>query len=547
MDISSKLPDRLVIVAGTYDGVIAGWDSNRTENDLENVRDDEANDSDVNTELTLKTMRSDDKNLLDMLNSASGVKDDTSFLKMNFAMAVHDGSVRSLCIASAEKSNTKHKRKQSSEEKGENELVPDTLISAGYDESLAIFALKKHIQSGELKTPSNLGTPTCSSFAPPNEASPTHILIGLSSGKIVIYRKKDWSVQHILACHDDKGVNCIAVHPSGRMALSGGRDGKICLWDLMRGRLAFVHKIPGSGTKGRKSTVNDIIWSDDGKRYAFCTHEGNVTAREMETGQDLLDINLPSAAKPNQICFIGGEDGLFLAAACNNGGLPIFAVGSVDEQDEAVGTRRALMAIEPVEGVATAGDERFKCIRSVKGGSGFLVVTANSGGIISVIDLEGAAQMMLDDDDDDVAEKEDTDSSSDSEDSKDKEEDVAAEILESVRIGTGARVTALTVWSHFQTESDEESIEGECNELQGSPSNVENTINEVGEDVDAEEVKHENKRRKTGTNTVTVGTKGNEIEMDSEALERARALVSQAKKREKRKAKKKKSRKDQQQ
>ena len=527
----SRLPGRLVVVAGTYDGVLAGWDSKV---DKKGPDDDE-----------IEGKKKNDQSLLDMLNSASGGEDETSFLKMNFAMAVHDGSVRSLSIASAEKRN--HPQKSSKREKDDDDddnessknLTPDALISCGFDESINIFSLVKKAQSGELKTPSDLGTPICSSFAPPNDPSPTHVLIGLSSGKIMIYRKKDWSVQHILACHDDKGVQSIAVHPSGKMALSGGRDGKICLWDLMRGRLAFVHKIGGK-SKGRKPTVNDIIWSGDGQRYAFCTHEGNITAREMATGNDLLDINLPTTSKPNQICFIGGEDGLFLAAACNDGGLPVFAVGSIDEKDEEDGTRRALMAIEPIEGVATAGDERFKCIQSVKGGSSFLVITANSGGIISLIDLEGAARMMLDDSDssgqgDDETSNEGSESNI-SED--DEDDDVAAEILNSVRIGSGARITAISVWSQSESEelSDEETLDEDVEVIDNTSSNP---VSNDNQDEQSEEmVEKKNKKRKI--TTLSVGKKGQEIEMDSEALEKARALVSQAKKREKRKNKKKK-------
>ncbi len=525
----SQFPDRLVVIAGTYDGVLAGFDSQV--------------DEEKGADLIDQGDRDNTKSLVDMLNAASGATDDDSFLKMNFAMAVHDGSVRSVSVATGK--DLQQKKLQDNESK--NDSFPDALISCGFDETINIFSLHKKSQIGEVKTPSDLGTPTCSSFAPPNDPSPTHVLVGLSSGKIVIYRKKDWSVQHILACHDDKGVNAIAVHPSGKMALTGGKDRKICLWDLIRGRLAFVYKI-GSGSKGKKVTVNDIIWSDDGKRYAFCTHEGNITAREVETGNDLLDINLPNTSKPNQICFVGGEDGLFLAAACNDGGLPLFAVGSIDEDDEDIGTRRALMAIEPVEGVATAGDERFKCIRSVKGGSGFLVVTANSGGIISLIDLEGAARMMLEDSDgdgsnDDQEQSVDSDASSDSDDD---DEDVAAEILNSVRIGSGARITSLSVWSHSSITEDDDLVttDREVSDDDRNEIDVEEKDEEDDDEEDSDDEPKPLPNKKRKITTISLGNKGNEIEMDEEALKQARALVSQAKKREKRKNKKGKSKQD---
>jgi protein MAK11 len=509
--MTSQLPDRLMITAGTYDGVLAGWDSIQRTPNQKQTSDKEKGDED----------------LLQMLNSASPT-DENAYLKMSFAMAVHDGSVRCLSIAS---NNNQQSSNVNQGAEIDHPVVPGTLLSGGYDEVLALFSLTKYKQSGELKTPSNLGTPTCSSFAPPQEESPSHALVGLSTGKIIIYKRSDMSVQHILPGHDEKGVNCVAVHPSGKMALSGGRDGKICLWDLMRGRLAFVNKIKNP-SKGRKATINHIVWSGDGQRYAYCTHEGNIQAREMETGQTLLDIDMHPGGRANQIAFIGGDDGIFLAAACNDGGLPVFAVGSVDEEDEEEGTRRAIMAIEPVEGVATAGDERFKCIQSIPGGSGFLVVTANSGGIISVVDLEGAAQMMLSDDNEDDDGSDDNDSKDSDDNSDSDDEEVAAEILESVRIGTGARITCISAWSYTEplVETEGENENNIEEEIEANESNAEDEEGEM------EKLPFSKKRKTREDHAVQPGPE--EIELDEEALEKARALVSQAKKRQKRKKKK---------
>jgi protein MAK11 len=504
-----SLPSRLVIVAGTYDGVLAGWDTEKI------TTKNHADKNDKNTDL------------LSMLNPSP--EDEDSLLTMNFAMSgVHQGSVRSLSIASVKNTNKTD---------GESDIIPGTLLSTGYDESLAIFSLTKYAQAGELKTPTDLGMPTCSSFAPPFDDSPSHVLVGLSSGKIVIYKRKDMSVQHILSGHDDKGVTCIAVHPSGKLALSGGRDGKLILWDLMRGKLAYVNKIPNA-SKGKKCTVNHIIWSEDGSRFAYCTHEGNINAREMESGNQLLDINLPPSGRANQICFVGGPEGLFLAAACNDGGLPVFAVGGVDEDDEEEGTRRAIMAIEPVEGVASAGDERFKCIQSVTGGSGFLVVTANSGGIISLIDLEGAAQMMLSDESDGDENEGDSDDDKDSEtdDSEDDEdEDVAAEFLESVRIGSGARITCIAVWSCAKSPAENEEPIDDGIDSEESSMNTSDHEEEQSE----EEIQEQSEEEIQGKAHSKTRKKEHQIDMDPEALERARALVAQAKKRQKKQNSKK--------
>eukprot|EP00557_Chaetoceros_sp_GSL56_P005057 CAMPEP_0176497848 /NCGR_PEP_ID=MMETSP0200_2-20121128/11971_1 /TAXON_ID=947934 /ORGANISM="Chaetoceros sp., Strain GSL56" /LENGTH=522 /DNA_ID=CAMNT_0017895945 /DNA_START=2329 /DNA_END=3894 /DNA_ORIENTATION=- len=513
---SSKLPDRLVITAGTYDGVLAGWDTVKPLQPSKNSKDAQTGSQD----------------LLHMLNNASTQDDDDAYLHMTFAMAVHEGSVRCLSLASALNQNT-DKESPRDDKLVQDPIVPGTLLSGGFDESLAIFSLNKYAQIGELKTPSNLGTPSCSSFAPPGNASPSHVLVGLSSGKIVIYKRKDMSIQHILPGHDDKGVSCLAVHPSGKMALSGGRDGKLCLWDLMRGRLAYINKLPNP-SKGRKATINHIVWSDDGHRYAFCTHEGNIQAREMENGQTLLDIQMHPGGRANQICFIGGYDGQLLAAACNDGGLPVFVVGSVSEDEEETGTRRAIMAIEPVEGAATAGDERFKCIQSVKGGSGFLVVTANSGGIISLVDLEGAANMMVANDEDYADDGKDVDIESsdnslnehESGSESEAEEELAADIISSVRIGTGARITCISVWSYWADAATTLPADIDSKAVEVSQSKEDDFEKQSEETVEEELFTKKRKRKEKPVEK----TQSTEIELDEEALERARMLVNKAKK-----------------
>ena len=290
----------LVIAAGTYDGVLAGW------------------------ELKKKG------------------------LELTFATAVHTGSIRSLSIAASPKG-------------GE----PGSLLSCGYDETLRTHDWHKRLTcSGEVRTPADFGTPTCSAFAPPEKHS-THCIMGFSNGKIVIYKKRDWSVQHVLAGHEG-GVGSISVHPSGKLALSGGAsDGKLKLWDLTKGRLAFVNKTDPASTRGgrtRYDPIDSLVWSNDGNFYALA-HGTRITVREVATGKELLDVNLPS--RVNQVTLMTGDEGVFVAAACNDGSLPVLAVEDSDDEN-----RRAIMAIEPVES-HLAREERFKCIQSAMGYYGF--------------------------------------------------------------------------------------------------------------------------------------------------------------------------------
>jgi WD40 repeat protein len=483
---SSSVPFKIIIAAGTYDGGIAGYELN-----LQQPHEEDDNDSQP--------------------NEKGGNR-----LQIVFASPVHGGSVRSLTVASSTGSSS-------------------LLLSTGYDEMLKTHDFGKRLtSSGEVRTPADFGTPVCAAFAPPfgGSSSSTHCLVGfgnssvptegasVTGGKLVIYKKRDWSVVHVLPGHEG-GVATVAVHPTGKLALSGGlQDGKLKLWDLERGRLAFSSptiKAVATHIQGRKhyDSIDSIVWSHaTGDCYAFC-HGSHITVRDVETGKDMLDVDLPS--KVNQICLLQGPEGLFVAAACNDGSLPVLAVENVDDDKAA---RRAIMAIEPVDG-PVAGEERFKCIQTV---TGYYVATANSAGVVSLMNLEGAVRMITsptagndESDDEEAPVHAESDASDDDDD--DVEEELAVEIIDSVQLGTGARITCLAAWTCPLDTADK----------QEQP--VTQTNNTEKRDVSVDSKSNKKFKRDNGV------TK--EVFMDPASLEKARALVSKAKKIQKRKSEKK--------
>ena len=475
---SAKLPSNLVIVAGTYDGVLAGWENDNNDND---------NDSHDN----------DDRNTRS-ISSRSSNKDG---LKMTMATAVHQGSVRGLALASSSSAS-----------------YPGTLVSCGYDETLRMHEWsKKRASAGEVKTPSGFGTPSVAAFAPPNSTCPSHCVVAFDGeGKIAIYKKRDWAIHHVLAGHDG-GVAGMAVHPSGKLCLTGGqRDGKVKLWDLTKGRLAFVNNVVNGKAK---PPVVGMVWTKNGAAYGWA-HRNHVTVRSVATGKDLLDADVPG--RINDLALIETEQGLFVVAACNDGSLPVLQASATPGDT----TVRAVLAIEPVDG-PVAGAERFKCIEYLEG---YNVVTANSNGVISVMNLQGAINMILTGDEQDDEEDENEGSQDDDDDDDDSdgdEEDVelAVDILASVRLGTGARVTCISAWC--SPDNNDKRIgndagkahteaKGEPNERLSSPDTkkAKQTSDRSGAN------KLSDKKRKPHTVPVE--------EMDDEALRKARALVKDA-------------------
>jgi len=466
----------LVIAAGTYDGVLAGWE----------FRHEEETD---------KTKK----------QNINKTKNKQKKLSLSFATAVHEGSVRSLCMGG-----------------GVNETEPGPLLSCGYDESLKTHDWHKRMtSSGEIRTPSDFGTPLCSAFAPPTCRS-THCIIGFSNGKVCIYKKRDWSVQHVLAGHEG-GVGALAVHPTGKMALSGGvTDGKLKLWDLTKGRLAFVNKTDPVSTRGGKAKydpINSLVWSKDGDFYAV-THGVHITVRQVATGRALLDVDMPS--RVNQVAFMEGPEGLFVAAACNDGSLPVLAVEDSEEE-----SRRAIMAIEPVDS-HLAREERFKCISCVRD---YYVVTANSAGVVSLMNLQGAVNMIMSDSEDENENKnvdENAEDSDENDGSDDDSEDteLAVDIIESVQLGTGARITCLTAWCKPNDDQLKENASEETQESRVKPGQMKKEEDELAMN------KKTLKRKLDGKSDVA---------MDAETVKKARSLVEKAKKLKSKREKKKKN------
>jgi protein MAK11 len=68
-----------------------------------------------------------------------------------------------------------------------------------------------------------------------NFPSRSHLLSASEDGTLCLFRARDWAVLRSLKGHKGR-VNSVAVHPSGKVALSVGKDRTLRMWDLMRGK-----------------------------------------------------------------------------------------------------------------------------------------------------------------------------------------------------------------------------------------------------------------------------------------------------------------------
>lgn len=59
-------------------------------------------------------------------------------------------------------------------------------------------------------------------------------------------------------------MTAISIHPSGKLALTVGKDRAMKTWNLIKGRTAYVTNI--------KAVADAVMWTPDGNSYAVATN-----------------------------------------------------------------------------------------------------------------------------------------------------------------------------------------------------------------------------------------------------------------------------------
>ncbi|XP_076761313.1 p21-activated protein kinase-interacting protein 1-like [Xylocopa sonorina] len=161
----------------------------------------------------------------------------------SFATHSHVGSIRSVA-------NNKH-----------------YLASAGADDSVYLYDLRYRVESGKLMHHND--TVNCVAFTP--EAS--HLFTCSNDGSIAAIRCGNWQVEkHWLKPHKGLAVNTLAIHPTGKIALSTGADGILRTWNLVKGRQAYATNL-APRLKLDAKHVNVLKWSPNGEKYLLAVNQ----------------------------------------------------------------------------------------------------------------------------------------------------------------------------------------------------------------------------------------------------------------------------------
>lgn len=148
------------------------------------------------------------------------------------------------------------------------DLAKRYLVTGSNDEHIRIYDLQKRKELGNLL--GHQGTITTLRFSLETkdgqdpEKSGKWLLSGSEDGKIIIWRTKDWEMFGTLKGHTGK-INDVAIHPSGRVAISVSSDQTIRLWNLMTAKKAAILKIKGKDHLGQ---IGEIVkWATNGDYF----------------------------------------------------------------------------------------------------------------------------------------------------------------------------------------------------------------------------------------------------------------------------------------
>ena len=225
------------------------------------------------------------------------------------------------------------------------------LASGGADDSVYLYDMRYRIESGRLMHHNS--TVNCVAFTP--DAS--HLFTCSDDGTIAAIRCGNWQVEkHWRTPHKGLAVNTLAIHPTGKIALSTGADGILRTWNLVKGRQAYATNL-APRLKLDAANVTVLKWSPNGEKYLLAVNQ-RIDVYSVELAGIDSEITLDSKI----ICVEFLRDDL-IAVGLENGQIKLYDL------------EKSVATVE-----AVAHDIRVKCMAF----KGDLLVTASSSGEIKL-------------------------------------------------------------------------------------------------------------------------------------------------------------------
>nr|GMD06468.1 P21-activated protein kinase-interacting protein 1-like [Ipomoea batatas] len=174
-------------------------------------------------------------------------------------------------------------------------------VSGGSDDTIKIYDLSTCSEIGSLHESATINS--LAFYTPPSLSFPRNLISAADDGSVSIYDADPFVHLKTVKVHR-KGVNSLSIHPSGRLALSVGRDECLAMVNLVRGRRSFYCRL------GKEASI--VKFSETGETFYMVMDE-KVSIHESEDARIVLEFNnakrvLCAASGKGGILFTGGED-----------------------------------------------------------------------------------------------------------------------------------------------------------------------------------------------------------------------------------------------
>ncbi|EZA61643.1 p21-activated protein kinase-interacting protein 1-like protein [Ooceraea biroi] len=154
------------------------------------------------------------------------------------------------------------------------------LASAGADETVCLYDMRYRRGCGKLIHHND--TINCIAFTPEN----SHLFTCSNDGSIAAIRCGNWQTKkHWPKAHKGSAVNTLAIHPTGKLALSTGTDGVLRTWNLIKGRIEKEIKFDSKVICAEFLKDNLIAVGLENEQIKFCDLKAaqimDTTAHDM--------------------------------------------------------------------------------------------------------------------------------------------------------------------------------------------------------------------------------------------------------------------------
>lgn len=121
-------------------------------------------------------------------------------------------------------------------------------------------------------------TINCVAFTPEG----SHLFTCSSDGSISAIRCGNWQLDKLWPmAHKGSAVNTLAIHPTGKLALSIGEDGVLRTWNLIKGRQAYaINLVPKFKLNAKGISI--LKWSPSGEKYLLAVNT-NIYVYSVES------------------------------------------------------------------------------------------------------------------------------------------------------------------------------------------------------------------------------------------------------------------------